>query len=213
MTALKEGASVTVGVGADTSKIKSAITDFVTEYNKVQSLIESSTASTTDAKGVVTAGILASESDAYTLAGQLRKLATSQLSGLSSAFKQLETIGISSNGNDNTLAVAADGALDDALSENLTSLKELFTNSTQGLGVQLDTFLEATIGDEGSLISRQDNLDKQSLSIDTQIVDQEKLVQSHRAQLITSFLAMESAQSRVNQQLSFLSQRFGGTSS
>ena len=143
----------------------------------------------------------------------MRKLATAQLSGLSSAFKQLETIGISSNGNDNTLAVAADGALDDALSENLTSLKELFTNSTQGLGVQLDTFLEATIGDEGSLISRQDNLDKQSLSIDTQIVDQEKLVQSHRAQLITSFLAMESAQSRVNQQLSFLSQRFGGTSS
>lgn len=213
VTALKEGASVTVGVAADTATIKSAITDFVTEYNRVQSLIESSTASTTDAKGVVTAGILASESDAYTLASQLRNLATTQVSGLSGVFKQLEAIGISSNGNDNTLAVASDGDLEEALSGNLNSLKELFTHSTLGLGVQLDTFLEATIGDEGSLISRQDNLDKQSLSIDTQIVDQEKLVQSHRAQLITSFLAMETAQSRVNQQLSFLSQRFGGTSS
>ena len=66
------------------------------------------------------------------------------------------------------------------------------------------------MGDEGSLIERQDTLTKQSSDIDDQIADLEKLVQANRATLISSFIAMESAQYKINQQLQFLKQRFGG---
>jgi hypothetical protein len=56
-------------------------------------------------------------------------------------------------------------------------------------------------------------LTKQSTEIDTQIADLERLVQNNRERLVSSFLAMERAQAVINQQMSFLSQRFGGTGS
>ncbi len=49
VTALAEGAA-TVSVSTDTAKIKTAINDFLTEYNKTQSGIDTQTASTTDAR-------------------------------------------------------------------------------------------------------------------------------------------------------------------
>jgi flagellar hook-associated protein 2 len=211
VTALKEGASVTVTVGTDTAKIKTAINDFITEYNKAQSLIETNTASSTDAKGKVTAGTLAGEGDASSVASSLRRLVTGQVSGLAGTLNRLESLGIASNGNNDNLTVSDDEKLDSALTDNLTSVKDLFSNSTNGLAVQVDSYLEKTVGDDGTLVTKQDNLSKQSAGIDTQISDQERLVQAHREQLIASFIAMEFAQQRVNQQLQFLSQRFGGT--
>ncbi|WP_410962433.1 flagellar filament capping protein FliD, partial [Salmonella sp. SAL4355] len=64
VTALKANSTVSVTVASDTDKIKTAIKDFVDAYNKVQSLIDTQTASSTDAKGVVTAGLLAGDLDA-----------------------------------------------------------------------------------------------------------------------------------------------------
>ena len=59
------------------------------------------------------------------------------------------------------------------------------------------------------MLAKQDTLTKQSTAIDNQIAEQERQVQNNRDQLITSFLAMEQAQQKTNQQLQFLSQRFG----
>ena len=78
-----------------------------------------------------------------------------------------------------------------------------------GKSARLDAYLEKTIGDEGSLVKRQDNLTKQSSDIDKQVVDLERVVQSHRLQLIDSFVAMETAQAAIKQQMQFLSQRLG----
>ncbi len=58
MTALKEGGSSTVTVGTDTETIKSAITGFMDQYNKVQSLIEAKTSIETGSDGSVTAAVL-----------------------------------------------------------------------------------------------------------------------------------------------------------
>ena len=71
VTALKVGAT-TGDVSSDTSKIKTAITSFLSDYNKMQSLIDTQTASSTDTKGKVTAGVLAAESDVSDLASRLR---------------------------------------------------------------------------------------------------------------------------------------------
>jgi flagellar hook-associated protein 2 len=202
-----------ITVASDTATIKQAITDFVDQYNKVQSLINTQTASTTDATGKVTAGILSGDPDANSINTQLRNLMTSTVSGLSGTLQRLDSLGFSSNGNDDSLSTTDLAGLDDALNTNLSSLKELFTNSTNGLAVQLNSFLDGTIGDNGTLVSHQDSLTHQSAAIDTQISDKERWVLEYQQQLTDSFIAMETAQAKINQQLSYLNQYFGNGSS
>jgi flagellar hook-associated protein 2 len=210
VTALKTGSTV-VQVANDTSKVKTAINDFLTEYNRTQSLIDSHTASSTDAKGKVTAGVLAGQPDVVELAALLRSRSYAEVTGLAVSMNHLEDLGIATKGTDNSLTLTDSAKLDAALANNLSGIKDLFAGSTTGLAVQLKTYLDATIGETGTLTTRQSNLTTQSSSIDTQIADQERMVLSRRQQLVDSFVAMETAQARLTQQLQFLNQRFGGT--
>lgn len=212
VTALALG-STTVSVSSDTSTVKTAITDFIGQYNKVQSVIDTQTASTTDSTGKVTAGILASEGDADEIATRLRRMVTGEVAGLSSVLNQLEDIGIISNGTDNKITLDDESKLDSALADKLNTVKSLFTDSTNGLMVKLTAFLEKTVGDDGSLITKQANNTKQSGNIDTQVADLERIVQANRDRMIASFVAMESAQAQINQQLQYLQNQFGGSSS
>lgn len=213
VTALAENTTATITVSSDTAKIKTAINDFLAEYNKTQSLIDSQTASTTDAKGKVTAGLLASENDAGEIATKLRRVVTENVAGLADALNQLEELGIVSNGNDNSLSLSNETKLDTALANNLNTVRNLFADTTSGLAVKLDAYLTRTAGDAGSLQSKQDRITKQATDIDTQIADLERVVESNRQRMIESFIAMETAQSQVKQQQQFLQQRFGTTSS
>ncbi len=205
VTALKEGGSATVTVASDTSKIRTAIDDFLTEYNKTQSLIDSQTASTTDAKGKVTAGLLAGEADANQVASTLRSTAYSQRSG---ALKGLADIGIDTSGTDNSLKLGSSSKLDDALANHLAELKTLFADSTSGLAVKLNTYLDRTIGDSGTLVAKQASLTKQSASIDTHVADMERQVQTNRQRLLDSFAAMETAQAAITRQQQYLTKAF-----
>ncbi len=117
------------------------------------------------------------------------------------------------NGNDNGLTLDDEAALDAALADNLTSVAELFTNGTNGLAVKLDAFLEDTIGDDGSLVEKQSNLSSQASAMDTDIESLERIVQQNRQRMIDSFVAMEAAQQRINQQLQYLQKQLASTSS
>jgi flagellar capping protein FliD len=127
-------------------------------------------------------------------------------------FDSLADLGISTSGDNNSLTLSDETALDDALANNLTSVSELFTNSTNGLAVQLGTFLENTVGDEGSLVEKQSTLTSQSGAIDVDIENLERVVQQNRQRMIDSFIAMETIQQRANQQLQFLQKQLGSTS-
>lgn len=201
--------SFTVTVESDTAKIRSAITGFVEAYNATQSNISSRTASTTDSKGKVTAGALTGDAEATTLMTRLRNLANGSIGGLSGTFSRLESLGIKSNGYDDALSTADLTDLEDALRDNPASVKEFFTNESLGLAVQFDDYLESVIGDDGSLTSHQSTLTKQSAAIDTQILEAEKLVQREMERLTATFVAMEQAQSKSQQQLQYLLQTFG----
>ena len=201
--------STTVTVSSDTAKVRTAITDVIAEYNKTQTLINTQTASTTDAKGKVTAGILAGESDANTISSKLRSGVISVISGLSGSIAQLAALGIDSNGNDDTISLKDSAKLDAALADNLAGVQDLFSNSTSGLAVKLSAYLDATAGESGFLVSKQGNLTRQSAALDTHVVDLERLVLRRRQQMIDSFVAMEKAQAGISQQLQFLKQRFG----
>ena len=212
VTALAKGIS-NITVGSDTSKIKTAITNLVNEYNKMQSVISTQTASTTDSTGKVTAGLLSGDQDTESLSATLRDMMTSVVSSASSGGIRLDDLGFSSNGTTDSLSTTDLSGLDSALATNLPGLKDLFTNSTSGLGVQLNSFLTGTIGDNGSLVTHQTNLTKQSADIDTQISSIETQVLAYQDRMTAEFVAMETAAAKTNQQMQFLSKNFFGTSS
>ena len=210
VTALDES-EVTITVTSDTEKVKSAIKGFIEEYNKAQSILETNTATSTDSKGKVTAGTLSSDSEASELASKLRALAYGVIGALAADMNQLADIGIETNGNNNNLEISDEALLDKALANNLDGLKTLFTDDTNGLAVRLDDYLVKTIGEDGTLVDKDAKLSKDIAAIDTQISDLERIVESNRLRLIDSFIAMETAQAQINQQLQFLMQRFGGS--
>ncbi|MEN9572811.1 MAG: hypothetical protein RL514_666 [Verrucomicrobiota bacterium] len=201
--------SVDVEVKSDSASIKTAVTGFIAAYNQVQSFLDTSTASTTDSKGKVTAGVLAGQPDANDLSSRLRRLATTPVTGLTTTLTKLADLGITTTADNNQLTLTDSTALDTAIADKLPDVKELFTNTTSGLAVQFDAYLESAVGDEGSVLKRQTTLTKQATDMDDQITNLERLVQANRAALIASFVAMEKAQAKSSQQLQFLQQRFG----
>ncbi len=209
INALTEG-KVTLNVNIDEAKIRSAIDSFISDYNSVQSLIDSNTRVETDSDGTVDAAILAGELDASQIASTLRGLANGRVSGIDTPIDFLSKIGINSNGDDNNIALTDASLLTDAIQNNIEGLKKFFTDETSGLTRRFQSFLDATIGDEGTIVRKQENIGNQVRDIDTQIDDLERIVQSNRDRMIQRFIAMESAQAEANQQLQFLSSNLGG---
>lgn len=206
LTALKTG-DVSVTVGSDTSGVTSALQSFVNDYNNVQSYITTQSASSTDASNKVTAGLLTGDRDAADIATSLRSAGFSpvSISGLSATFSQLANLGITSNGHDNTIKLDTT-ALGTALTNNLTQVKSFFSDATNGWAAKLDTYLTNTVGDSGSIASHQDALTTQSKAIDTQIANLEKQITADRNFWTTEFQNMETAQSKSNQVLTYLTQ-------
>ena len=206
---LKTGTS-TLSLASDTSAIKGAIKNFIEDYNRAQSTIDSLTSSSTDSAGKVTRSTLAGDTDANEIASKLRAISYNQATGLTGTLNSLAKIGIDTNGDSDQLTLNDETALDDAIANHLSELKTLFNDPDKGIATQLNAYLEKMIGDDGAVITKQDALTKQSSEIDIQVTDLEKRVQSNRQRLIDSFVQMETAQQTINQQLKFLQQRFGG---
>ncbi len=199
----------TVSVKADTDTIKGKIGGFISQINKIQSLIGTQTSSSTDANGKVTLGVLAGESlVAMTITGDLRSTSIGDVSGLSGTITRLESIGYSTTGYSNQITLSDSSTLDTALRENLGQVKSLFTTTTHGLAESIYTYLDTLLDDDGSLVNKQTNLTSQIKSIDQQISDHERLVQMNRDTLIRNFVNMEQAQSKINNDMSFLASRF-----
>jgi len=198
----------TVSIQSDIAKIKTNISTLVSVMNKVQSMITALTASSTDADGKVSLGVLAGEPLAAEISRELRSKGTEDVTGITSTIKRLESIGYSTSGYTNQIELSDSTKLDSALRDNLGQVKSLFTTTTYGIANSLYTFLENLLDDDGSLATTQENMTDQISDIDKQIADHERRVKSNREALIRSFVAMETAQAKINQQMSFLSARF-----
>jgi flagellar hook-associated protein 2 len=204
--AVSQTGSATVTASDDTSKISAAIQQFVTDYNSVQNAIASQQIVTTSSTNTVTPGSLTGDQTANSIASSLRSLVTSSVPGLPGALSMLSDLGIQTNGQDNTLAVDTD-TLNSALSDNLNNVQTLFSDPTSGLGTLIDNYLNATIGDDGTLTNHQASLTQQSSDINTQIANLETKITADTQLWTAEFEAMEQAQSQANQQLTYLSQQ------
>lgn len=200
--------TTTIAVSPDTSTMSSDIQQFVTDYNTVQSYITSQMAVTNNADGSSTPGLLTGDQTISQISSSLRSLITSSVSvaGMDGQVGSLNDMGIVSNGNDNTLSVSNPTALTDALTNNLSDVKALFSDPTKGLAVQFSTFLNNTVGNNGTIPNHQAVLTQDSSNITTQISNLEKQITSDSNKWTTEFQNMETAESQTNQELTYLSQ-------
>jgi flagellar hook-associated protein 2 len=200
-----------VSVSSDTSTISTAIQKFVTDYNTVQDDISAQQIVSTGSDGTVTPGTLTGDLTASNIASQLRASVFSSLSGASGTIKMLSSLGIQTNGQDNTLKLTDPTALSDALTNNLSDVQSFFTDTTSGWATQVNNFINNTIGDNGTIPNHNASLTTQTNNITTQIANLEKKISSDSDHWTSEFQAMEQAQAQVNQEISFLNQQVSST--
>jgi len=207
VTALDKG-TTTVSVNSDTATISKAIQKFVTDYNTIQSYMTSQQAVSTAADGTVTAGTLTGDSTTSEIITNLRSLANTvtNIAGSSGSVKSLADLGFQSSGNNNTISLSDASALTAMLTSHLNDVRGMFADTTSGLAVQMNAYVNTTNGTSGILTTRQANLTQQNADITTQISNLETKVSNDSQQWSSEFQAMETAESQTNQELTYLSQ-------
>ena len=221
--------SFSVTVSADVGKVKEAVKDFVGQISKTQSLIGMHTTVKSDSDGKVEAGRLSNDRLVNEIAVSLRKKTMGEISGSGSSFDRLSDLGFTGNGYDNQISLSDENALDTILREKMGDLEKFFSTETlkagadgatadyqseEGLAEMMEDYTSLLLGDvygtEGALEDHRDNYAKEIDRISKNITDLERRVQFNKDQLTQSFIDMEMAQAKSNQEMQFLTQRFGG---
>ncbi|RXK53001.1 flagellar hook protein [Oleiharenicola lentus] len=197
----------TITVAADTEKMRGKIDEFLTAYNAVITFIDEKT-KVTSGKDSVSAAVLASNRDVQNWSRELRTLAFGAISGLTGTIDRLDDLGIDLN-REGIMAVKDSEKLDAALANSSSDVEEFFTAATTGFAAKFDTRLEALI-ESGEGV--QDRLGDSNSDLDRQIADLERRLVQQREVLTSSFIAMETAQSQIQQQSAALARAFGASS-
>ncbi len=202
-----------VTINSDTSTISAAISSFVTDYNATQSYITSQITPTPDssANGGITPAVLTGDLDTEDIASQLRQITNTPVNGLSGTLKSLTDMGIISNGNDNSIQLLSPAIVSSNLATNLSSVKALFSDPTNGIAAKLNTYLTSLTSSTGVLANDENNMTKQSTDITASIASLEARVTQDGNRLTAEFVAMETAINTINTQKQFLNNSFGAS--
>jgi flagellar capping protein FliD len=128
------------------------------------------------------------------------------ITGTSGNVNQLSDLGFQSNGNDNTIALSSSTTLSSLLTSNLSDVAALFSDPTNGLATQMNNYITATIGANGTLPTRTSDLTQESATITTQISNLENKITNDTNQWNSEFQNMETAEAQTNSELTYLSQ-------
>lgn len=209
-TALKGGnSSTTITIGNDTSKISSALGSFVGAYNNLQGYITDQAKTSKDANGKTTAGILTGDSDAEGIAQSMRHLIDNLGASSSGSIVGLDSLGIVSNGSDNTLALSDTSLLASQLNNNLASIKQFFSDSTNGLATKLNTYVTNVNGTGGVIATDETNMTNEVTNLNASIANLETKIGKDQQRLTNEFVQMEAAIASINTQKQYLNSYFG----
>lgn len=211
VTATGEGVT-TISVASDTSTIASAINSFVSDYNTVQSYITSQTATTTSSTGTTTPGLFTGDMDVENIAFTLRQLVGASPPSGSSAVLNLNSLGIASSGNNNTLSAPDSTTLDNMLSNNLSAVQNLFTNAKTGLATTLGSYITTVSSPSGVLGTDEKNETQQAQAMATSVSNLQARLQVEQTTLTDQFSAMETAIESINTDKQYLNDYFNASS-
>ncbi len=210
ITATETGTQ-TISISQDSSALSEQMNSFISSYNDVQDYILEQTKITVE-DTEVTAGDLAGNREIYDLDTKLRSLAFSEVTGVSNSdLLRLEHMGIDFISGTSKLEIKDSEALESALASNLSDLEEFFMGDLDNDGDSDETFAARMVEyidnytvDGGILDTQIETLTEQNNDIDEQIEEMERRLEFTRAALEASFIAMEEAQSQIQQQSSAL---------
>lgn len=207
---ISEIGSQTIGISRDSEALSEQINSFIATFNDIQDYILEETKVTVE-ETEVTRGNLAGNREISQLDSQLRSLAFRQIEGLGGDIFRLEHIGIDFISGTSKLEIKDAAKLESALAANLDKLEDLFTGDIDGDGdtsesftARMDEFIENFTADGGILDTQINTLTEQNSDIDSQIEEMERRLEFTRQALEASFIAMEEAQSNIQQQANAL---------
>ncbi len=197
----------TVTVASDTASMRDKIDDFVSAYNAVQAYIDDKTKITTSA-GKVSTSVLSANREVQNWARQLRGLAFGTVSGTGS-IARVDNLGLDFTSG-GTLEIADPDKLQAALAGKSADVEDFFTRSATGFAAKFDTILDS-LGETNDAAQKQ--ITRTNADLDRQIADLQRRLDQQRELLTSSFLAMESAQAKIQQQGTALTNAFESGSS
>lgn len=199
----------TINVAADTGAMRSRISTFISAFNDVQDFLENATKVTTDSKGKVTAGTLASNREIQEWGRSMRTMAFSAITGLAGSVRRMEDLGIDFTSGTSKLEIKDGAKLDKALSENTAQVQAFFSASSTGFAAKFDAFLEKVSLQNDD---QQKNLNKANDGIDLQIEAIDRQLKQRREVMESAFILMETAQSKLKQQQTAIEGMFAKSS-
>lgn len=212
-------------VDKSVDSVKTAISNFVTAYNKVRSVVASVTKYTAVDAGADQSssnGALLGDNTVRTVSNRLSSLLTAAQSDGSIAI--LAQMGItidptvSSSGVTGNLVID-DTKLTDALTNNSSSVTQFFVGDgeTTGLATQmsstLSTMLSTTTGKEGIIKTATDGFNTQIDELADQYTKMQATIEATMARYKTQFTQLDTLMSQLNATSSYLTQQFSSTSS
>jgi flagellar hook-associated protein 2 len=200
--------TTTVTVAPDTATISSAIEQFVSDYNSLQTYINSEQAVSTATSGGTIPGTLTGDSEASSISENLRSImdAVENIAGTSGAVNQLADLGFQSNGESNTISLTSSSTLTSMLQEHLSDVAALFSDTNNGLATLMSTFINSALSNNGPLAGHTNSLTSEQSNIQTQISNLETKISNDTDQWDSEFSAMETADSQSNSELTYISQ-------
>ncbi|HAU5563800.1 flagellar filament capping protein FliD [Erwinia sp. S59] len=205
----------TLTVSADTSKAKSAITDWVNAYNSLQDTMGNLTRYTAvdagkepDSKN----GALLGDGTLRNIQTQLKSiLANSSGSGV---YKTLSQAGITTDPTDGKLKLDAD-KLSNALKVRPDAIRDMYTGDGKKTGVTtvLDTTFTAFLSSKGVIQGATDSISKKLNQLTDQYNTTSKRIDDKIARYKTQFTNLDKVVSVLNSTSNYLTQQFDNMTS
>jgi len=194
----------TVQVGADTAGMQTAIQDFITKFNAVQSFITTNTKITSTGTQVTTS-VLSDNHEVQSWASSLQSLAFDPVSGLTGTVQRLDNLGIDFSGTSGQLTVVNSDKLASALANHPDDVQSFFLNGSTGFVSKMYGYLTTLVSNDSS---QQSDLQSANNDLANQITTLQGRLDDERTQLTNAFIAMQDAQSQANSQSTYLTQTF-----
>jgi flagellar hook-associated protein 2 len=188
-----------VEIGRDPDGLKTKLDSFVTAYNDVMKVMNTEFAYSGTQKS---AGSLSGDSTLRTAQTELRGLMTQDLTGITSSFSSLGSLGIAVQ-RDGTISVDAE-KLKTAVNKDYEGVTTALAGAN-GLMSQVVDRIDPYVRSDGAISSRITNLATRNRDIDSQVSRMQTRLDKYEEQLQRQFSQLESLMSSLQSQGASLS--------
>ena len=188
----KDTGTTLLDVGNDTAAISTNFTDFATAYNDVVQYIAEQSAST-GSGSTRKIGLFSGDQTIRTVSRELRSMLAAKvdIDGQPDNLSYLSGLGIGTTGKGASISVNSD-TLTQALTSNLDAVKNLLTDSSQGILKNFDSYLVTqTTSTKGLIKSKSNSTDDQVRRLDQTLLREVEKLKQFDLQLRKSFDNME----------------------